>query len=101
MQDALSSGNGRKFHSRNFLLLVAPAQDGVSRLGVTVTLKIDKRSVVRNRIKRHIREAFRKLRSDLKAPIDVAVIARNGATTCEFQQVEFQIKQALRNGGYL
>ena len=101
VQNAVSSGSGRKLHCRNFLLLVAPAQGKVSRLGVTVTLKIDKRSVVRNRIKRLTREVFRNLRESLKSPIEMIVIARNGAIDCGLPQVESQIKHALKNGGYL
>jgi ribonuclease P protein component len=35
------------------------------RLGLTVTKKIDKRAVKRNKIKRRLREAFRKINPDL------------------------------------
>lgn len=40
-----------------------PGQTGCDRLGIVVTKKIHKRSVRRNKFKRHVREAFRKMSS--------------------------------------
>ena len=46
-----------------------------ARLGITVSKKVSKRAVDRNRIKRQIRESFRAIQSGLK-PLDYVVIAR-------------------------
>jgi ribonuclease P protein component len=72
-----------------------------SRLAVAVTTKIDKRAVVRNKIKRRIREVFRTIRADLLRPIDVVVIARRDAQICELNDYRREIVGALRAKGFL
>ncbi|CAN5320072.1 hypothetical protein BH11PSE14_BH11PSE14_04240 [soil metagenome] len=49
-----------------------------ARLGVTVSKRVDKRAVGRNRIRRQVRECFRQLRADLP-PGDYVVLALNTA----------------------
>ncbi len=49
-----------------------------ARLGITVSKKVSKKAVVRNRIKRQIREYFRVTHHDL-APLDYVVIARSAS----------------------
>ena len=51
---------------------------GHQRIGITVSRKIGG-AVVRNRIKRHVREWFRRHRIHLSPPQDVVVIARPDA----------------------
>jgi ribonuclease P protein component len=58
-----------------------------SRIGVTVTKKIDKRSARRNRLKRRIKEVFRLNRFKFQFNADVVVVALNGATEISFAQV--------------
>ncbi|MGY4514602.1 ribonuclease P protein component [Lysobacter sp. HA18] len=48
------------------------------RLGLAVSRKVDPNAVGRNRIKRQIRDEFRRLRSTL-APGDYVIVARPGA----------------------
>lgn len=52
-------GQGRKFRGRHLLLVVAPAPaPDVARLGLTVSRKVGN-AVVRNRVRRILREAWR------------------------------------------
>ena len=81
---------GRRLRSKNFVISLAsrdPAEDargseagvpGGRRLGITVSRKVGN-SVVRNRVKRRIREWFRTSRDGLDDGIDLVVIARSGA----------------------
>jgi len=69
--------------SRHFVLLVAPqggpgAGGGGSRLGLTVSRRVGN-AVVRNRVKRRVREVFRTQRTLAPAARDLVVIARPGA----------------------
>jgi ribonuclease P protein component len=80
--------SGRRLASREFVVLIAPTrvQTGhrtswsteriaVRRLGVTVSRKVGN-AVVRNQVKRAVREWFRRSRCLLDENVDVVVIAR-------------------------
>ena len=92
---------GEKVYSKHFLLLVCEAVTSESRLGVTVTTKIDKRAVVRNRIKRRIREVFRLHRRRFSRPIDIVVVARRDSGVIEYKDFEREILGALLHHGFL
>jgi ribonuclease P protein component len=65
----------RKVRGRFATIHVAPAPAGVSRLGIALTRKLAPRSVDRNRVKRLVRETFR--RHVLKlAGLDCVVMLR-------------------------
>ncbi len=105
---------GTKLYCRNFLLFVRERQSDAaptegqaerqnepqssleSRLGVTITRKVHKRAVQRNRLRRRIRELFRVFRSQLSRPIDLVVIARADATRLDLPEIERQIVGALQ-----
>ncbi len=92
---------GKKLHAKHFLVLVHPSDTGESRVAVAVTTKLEKRAVVRNRIKRRIREVFRASRSNFTQPIDIVVVARRDVQSCEFADYQREILGALRAQGYL
>lgn len=69
---------GRRFPSRHFLVLQADDRSSSARLGITVTRKIGN-AVLRNRVKRAVREAFRRRRSEIRPGLALVVIARDGA----------------------
>jgi ribonuclease P protein component len=60
-------GGGTRFSGPLFRLQVLPARDDASeaRLGMTVSKRVDKRAVGRNRVRRQIRETFRQQRAQL------------------------------------
>ena len=55
----------------------------VTRLGLTVSSKVGN-AVERGRIKRRLRELFRKRKADLPKGLDVVLIARQSAKQAEF-----------------
>lgn len=69
---------GRRLPARHFLVLEMLAGAGPARLGITVTRKVGN-AVERNRVKRAVREAFRRTRSRLADGSALVVIAREGA----------------------
>ncbi len=97
MQEAVRA-SGRRLHSKHFLVLVATSATGRSRLGLTVTTKVDKRAVVRNRIKRYVREVFRANARRFSEPVDLVVIARMESPTLTFAQVEQELLKAFQYG---
>ena len=72
----LSSGRagGRCFHMR-----YRDNELGHARLGLAISKRVSKRAVERNRIKRLLRESFRRVRHQLP-PIDLMVMAREVAS---------------------
>jgi ribonuclease P protein component len=68
---------GRKLHAGAYLVLGLPNALGRPRLGVTVSSRIGN-AVVRNQVKRWVREAFRGAQGELPA-LDLVVIARSAA----------------------
>lgn len=65
-----------RVHSRHFLVVILPGPG--QRLGVTVTKKIGN-AVVRNRVKRVLREVFRRNRDLFPPSTDIVFIAKDGA----------------------
>ena len=74
--------------------------DGASRLGLAVSRKVDPRAVGRNRIKRVLREATRRLRPQL-AGGDYVVVARVAARSASNAQLEQAWLKLLQRAGAL
>ncbi len=103
--------SGAKHHTRFFLVFVAPSAlrgrgrgssapeaaavtaSGLpaTRLGVTVTRKVGK-AVKRNRIKRLVREAFRREHHALPAGLDMVWVAKRDAIDTTFDAVVHDIR---------
>ena len=71
-----------------------------ARLGLAVSRKVSTRAVVRNRIKRNLREQFRMLRSQL-APGDYVVVARAAAAQAAPTQLRTTFVRILTRAGAL
>lgn len=61
-----------------------PGRTGVSRLGCVTSRKVGN-AVTRNRLRRWIRELFRRHKEIFKAPVDLIVIARPDAAGTTFR----------------
>ena len=91
------SVSGNKLVSADFIVISSDPLFSWARLGITVSRKIGN-SVVRNRIKRLIREFFRNNR--LLFPIaDYNIIARSGACHLDYSAVCQEISNALSRIG--
>lgn len=80
------------------LHLLADAQP--ARLGLAVSRKVDPHAVGRNRIKRVLRDAFRRLRPQL-APGAYVVVARSAAANSENQALREAFVGLLQRAGAL
>jgi len=69
---------GEKLVGSLFILYILPTLEPHSRLGIAVSKRVGN-AVVRNRIKRCLRETFRQHRALLPSSCDVVCVARRGA----------------------
>ena len=69
-----------------------------SRLGVITSSRIGN-AVVRSRARRLLRETFRLHQNDLKAPVDLVLIARNSILGKGLTEVENDFLTILRKAG--
>ena len=85
----LAVAKGRRHHAALFTIQALPRQDatGVPRFGLTVTAKTGN-SVVRNRIKRRLREAIRSKARLVALPgTDYVLIGRRGLLDAPFETI--------------
>jgi ribonuclease P protein component len=84
---------GRRLHTRHFGLTLAPAPAARPRLGLVVTKRLGK-AVRRNRVRRLLREFFRR-HKDRLPPEDLLIMAKKGASTLDYHQVEEELSRVL------
>ena len=88
------SRTGKKVYSPNFVVISKTNDQGETRLGITVSAKVGN-AVVRNRIKRLVREFFRHNRHRLTPGLDILIIARQTATDLSLALIENEIGKIL------
>jgi len=87
-------GAGRRIATRHFLVVYVRQGDAPARLGITVTKKIGN-AVLRNRVKRSVREAFRARRGGLASGASLVVIARDGAARLSTSETALDLARAF------
>ena len=78
---AMRDAPGR-LDGRYVLIRYTTAAGANARMGMAVSRRVSKRAVERNRIKRQLRESFRRTRAKLP-PLDLLVIARSEAAAVD------------------
>ena len=66
-----------------------------TRLGITVSKTVGK-AVVRNRIRRLIRECYRKYELNIKVGYDIVIVARKRAVDKSLSQIDKDLGYAMR-----
>jgi len=87
---------GRKFHTDSFLVFVLPqGEPGATRMGVTASRKLGG-AIQRNRVKRLVREAFRRHKLLFPGGLDVVFVAKKSAVEASYEQVVREIEKLCR-----
>lgn len=82
---------GKSFANRQFVIYILKKSNQKNfRIGLSVSKQIGT-AVVRNRVKRLIRETFHQLKEDLPNEYDFVIIARKPAAAMNFHEVKKSI----------
>lgn len=66
-----------------------------TRIGISISQKVSKKAVVRNRFKRQIRSAFQELFPSIAPGWRLVVVVRPGVQECEYEDFLRELKQLL------
>lgn len=92
---------GKRFKGRFLFLRVLKSDLSESRFGFIVSKKISKKAVVRNKIKRRLREIIRSKLLDVKGGFDILIISLSGIENKEFKEVEEEVDEILKRTGII
>jgi ribonuclease P protein component len=82
---------GRRVHTPHFVILLVPGES--QRIGVTVGRRIGG-ATHRNRVKRLVREVFRRNRGLFPPDCDIVLVARPGASRLDYATVKGEVEGA-------
>jgi ribonuclease P protein component len=90
-------GRGKKLHTERFLVFILPQKEPLAppRLGITVSKKVGG-AVVRNRVKRLLREAFRRHKTLFPMGLDIVFVAKQAAAKSELGDVTRELERLCR-----
>jgi len=86
---------GESWRLRSFVVIRGASPHGRTRLGITVSRRVGK-AVVRNRVKRMVREIFRTSVRGHGPAQDILVIARAGAHKLQYREVAAELGPVFR-----
>jgi ribonuclease P protein component len=84
---------GKRVHTAHFVILVMRGPSSAARLGITAGRRVGC-AVRRNRIKRVVREVFRRNRELFPDDCDVVLVARPGADRLDYSSVQGELRRA-------
>ena len=91
---------GRSAVSPYFVVYCLKNRAGASRLGITVSKKLG-HAVVRNRVRRRLREIYRLNEAQFLPGYDIVVVARSRAVEASFQELRESYLSLARKAGLL
>ena len=90
--------SGKHRTGKELVLRVLPSGLAITRYGITVSRRVGK-AVVRNKIKRRLREILRQ--TELRPGFDIVNIARSAAAAAGFKEIKNTIQELLASTGLL
>lgn len=91
---------GKAYRDARLVLLVRPNGLEVTRFGFITSRRLGK-AVVRNRVRRLLREASRQLCADMAGGFDVVAIATRKAVGSSYHEIRQSLEALARQAGIL
>ncbi len=85
---------GERRYSRNFVVITSPAGTDRPRLGITASRKYGN-AVIRNKMKRKLREFFRVRQALISPTHDILIIPKSRAQELSFVQIVTELERVL------
>jgi len=89
---------GGKAVSKNLIIYYRKNQEQGHRVGITVSKKVGS-AVVRNKVKRRIKECFRKVEGKIPKPHDIVIVARPRCAESEFSDILKDLEKLVIESG--
>lgn len=86
---------GKYYVEKYVVMYMIPNSSNFNRVGFSASKKVGK-SVVRNRIKRRMKEAYRKFADSAKVGFDIVFTARAGSGSVDYSKIENNIISILK-----
>ncbi|MFZ2970066.1 MAG: ribonuclease P protein component [Minisyncoccia bacterium] len=93
---------GGIYLSCDFLALKAIKNDlSISRFGFIVSNKVSKSAIVRNKMKRRLRESVRRIQEKVREGFDCLFISKQGIAEKESAEIKVAVEKLLKRSGIL
>jgi len=83
---------GEVFGNKTFVMYYLKNGSEANRLGIVVSKKVSKKAVVRNKIKRRIKEAYRLNEDSFVMGYDIIIIAKGSCQEEKYNHMEKSLK---------
>ena len=89
-------GGGRRFTGDHYMMFARRGgSDGSARVGVTVSRKVGN-AVLRNKVKRWVRESCRRMQRELPEGLDLVIVARPSASRAGYGPTASELANLAR-----
>ena len=93
--------NGKFYQSEQVILRIFPSGQNSSRFAVIISAKVNKKAVVRNRLRRQMNEIIRQNLKKIKPGFDIILIAKPKLTELFFKAIEAELVGLFKRVGLL
>ncbi|MFC1645401.1 ribonuclease P protein component [Patescibacteria group bacterium] len=88
---------GRAFHSDLFFIKTLKNELGHNRYGFVVSKKVSNKAVVRNKIKRRLREVARLSQNKPEGNLDIIIYAKPSIKNADFAKIREDFEKIINN----
>lgn len=92
--------SGEHFSGEHMILYVASSKTKNIKVGLAVTKKVG-HAVVRNKVRRRLREIIQKQLPNLKQNYNIIVVARENITSANFDELSLELNKLIKKANLI